>query len=95
MPTPSLIAGLEVVEHVAEGDRQTASLHTCLAHSANPTSNLSADELLLLLGHQDSYEAAMWVDILRSRVEAIGQFKNLTRADRSRGRLVACRRTIG
>lgn len=42
---------------------------------------VSAPELLRLLGMQDAYESALWVDILRSRVEAIGQFRNLTRAD--------------
>ena len=44
-------------------------------------SDLDADQLLELLGAQDEYEAALWVDILRSRVEAIRQFENLTEAD--------------
>ncbi len=44
-------------------------------------SDLNADQLLELLGAQDEYEAALWVDILRSRVEAIRQFENLTEID--------------
>jgi hypothetical protein len=42
---------------------------------------VSAPELLRLLGIQDAYESALWIDILRSRVEAISQFRNLTTAD--------------
>lgn len=42
---------------------------------------VTAPELLRLLGLQDSYESALWVDILRSRVEAIDQFRNLTKAN--------------
>ena len=41
-------------------------------------SHVTAEELLPLLGQQDAYEAGFWVDILRSRVEAIDQFRNLT-----------------
>jgi hypothetical protein len=44
-------------------------------------SSVNANDLLALLGRQDFYESAMWADILRSRVEAIGQFKNLTKAN--------------
>ncbi len=44
-------------------------------------SDLNADQLLELLGAQEEYEAALWVDILRSRVEAIRQFENLTEID--------------
>lgn len=47
----------------------------------NNLSTLTATELLPLLGQQDSYEAGLWVDILRSRVEAIGQFRHLTKGD--------------
>lgn len=43
--------------------------------------NLSAAELLSVLATQDTYEAGLWVDILRSRVEAIVGFRNLTSAD--------------
>lgn len=42
---------------------------------------VTAADLLPLLGAQDAYEAGLWVDILRSRVEAISQFRNLTKAD--------------
>lgn len=38
-------------------------------------------ELLRLLGMQDAYEAGLWADILRSRVEAISQLRNLTDKD--------------
>lgn len=41
-------------------------------------STVTADQLLPLLGQQDAYEAGLWIDILRSRVEAIDQFRNLT-----------------
>lgn len=44
-------------------------------------SKVTARELLPLLGQQDSYEAGLWVDILRSRVEAIEQFRHLTDED--------------
>lgn len=40
--------------------------------------DVTAEKLLPLLGRQDTYEAGLWVDILRSRVEAIEQFQNLT-----------------
>lgn len=43
--------------------------------------NVTASDLLPLLGQQDAYEAGLWVDILRSRVEAIEQFRHLTNAD--------------
>ncbi|MEK6274317.1 MAG: hypothetical protein AABM30_03170 [Actinomycetota bacterium] len=42
---------------------------------------MTATDLLPLLGRQDEYEAALWVDILRTRVEAIGQFRNLTKTN--------------
>lgn len=44
-------------------------------------SDVTAESLLPLLGAQSSYEAGLWVDILRSRVEAISQFRNLKKAD--------------
>ncbi len=40
--------------------------------------NFSAVDLLNVLSKADSYEAGLWVDILRSRVEAISGFRNLT-----------------
>lgn len=42
---------------------------------------VTAEKLLPLLGQQDAYEAGMWIDILRSRVEAIAQFQNLADAN--------------
>lgn len=44
-------------------------------------SKVTAEDLLPLLGRQDEYEAGLWVDILRSRVEAIEQFQNLSNAN--------------
>ncbi|MDI3242237.1 ATP-binding protein [Arthrobacter sp. AL08] len=41
-------------------------------------SNVTAQDLLPLLGQQDAYEAGLWSDILRSRVEAIEQLQGLT-----------------
>lgn len=40
-------------------------------------SEVTAETLLPLLGRQDAYEAGLWVDILRSRVEAIERFRGL------------------
>ncbi len=48
------------------------------AEDLNHLSQLTATELLPLLGRQDAYEAGLWADILRSRVEAIQQFQNLS-----------------
>lgn len=44
-------------------------------------SNVTALDLLPLLADQDSYEAGLWVDILRSRVQAISKFRDLTTDD--------------
>ena len=52
-----------------------------VSKSLDELAEVTASDLLRLLGKQDAYESALWVDILRSRVEAIGQFRNLTRAD--------------
>ncbi len=52
-----------------------------VAKELDDLAQVSPSELLRLLGMQDSYESALWVDILRSRVEAIGQFRSLTRAN--------------
>lgn len=43
--------------------------------------DINAEQLLELLGVQDEYETALWGDILRSRVEAIRRFENLTEID--------------
>lgn len=43
--------------------------------------SFSATDLLNVLMKADSYESGLWTDILRSRVEAIGKFRNLTSAD--------------
>ncbi len=42
---------------------------------------VAASDLLPLLGEQAAYEEGLWVDILRSRVESIAQFENLTQTD--------------
>ncbi|GAA0353763.1 BbrUII/HgiDII family restriction enzyme [Micropruina glycogenica] len=44
-------------------------------------SRMTAEDLLALLGRQAEYEAGLWVDILRSRIEAIDQFQNLSDAN--------------
>jgi hypothetical protein len=49
-----------------------------VAKELDDLAQVSAPELLRLLGMQDSYESALWIDILRSRVEAIEQFRNLS-----------------
>jgi Histidine kinase-, DNA gyrase B-, and HSP90-like ATPase len=41
-------------------------------------SNVTAEDLLPILGAQDSYEEALWGDILRSRVDAISEFRSIT-----------------
>ncbi|KAB2347240.1 BbrUII/HgiDII family restriction enzyme [Actinomadura rudentiformis] len=43
--------------------------------------SLTAVDLLPVLASQETYEAALWVDILRSRVEAISKFKEITSND--------------
>jgi hypothetical protein len=44
-------------------------------------SSVTASDLLPLLGQQDAYEAGLWVDILRSRVQAIEKLQDLTDAN--------------
>jgi Histidine kinase-, DNA gyrase B-, and HSP90-like ATPase len=44
-------------------------------------SSVTAENLLPLLGQQGTYEAGLWVDILRSRVEAIDKLASLTDKD--------------
>jgi Histidine kinase-, DNA gyrase B-, and HSP90-like ATPase len=43
--------------------------------------DFGAYDLLGVLAKADSYESGLWVDILRSRVESISQFRNLTSAN--------------
>lgn len=84
------IASIEL-EKAAENDRVSLFRSGVLAferiglrkvaEDLNNLSTLTATELLALLGQQDSYEAGLWVDILRTRVEAIAQFRNLTNTD--------------
>lgn len=51
------------------------------AEQLDSLSDVSAESLLVLLGNQDDYEAALWADILKSRIQAISQFRCLTQAD--------------
>ena len=51
------------------------------AERLDKLSSIDAENLLELLGDQDEYEAALWIDILRSRIQAIMQFQHLTRID--------------
>jgi len=44
-------------------------------------SAVTAKDLLPLLGQQDIYEEALWGDILRSRVDAIERFRDITEAN--------------
>lgn len=44
-------------------------------------SGIVAEDLLPLLGAQGAYEDGLWIDILRSRVEAIEKFQDLTDAN--------------
>lgn len=43
--------------------------------------DVTAENLLPLLGQQDAYEEALWGDIVRSRLEAIERFQGLTEAN--------------
>lgn len=52
-----------------------------IADDLDQLSTVTAAELLPLLGQQDVYEEALWGDILRSRVEAISKFRDLTDAN--------------
>ena len=85
------IAGLEIEGRNASADRAAlmrsgvlAFARVGLRESAEQLellSNVTALDLLPLLGQQDAYEAGLWVDILRSRVDAISKFQDLTNAD--------------
>lgn len=48
------------------------------AHQLENLKSLDSDHLLPLLVNQDYYEAALYGDIIRSRIEAIRKFKDLT-----------------
>jgi hypothetical protein len=52
-----------------------------LADGLDQLSSVKAEDLLSLLGQQDVFEEALWGDILRSRVEAIEKFRDITDAD--------------
>ncbi|WP_370970095.1 ATP-binding protein [Amycolatopsis sp. cg9] len=43
--------------------------------------SMKAEDLLPVLAEQDSYESALYIDILKSRLEAISSFRDLTDAD--------------
>jgi hypothetical protein len=85
------IAGLELEGKSAASDRAAlmrsgvlAFARVGLRDSAEQLellSSVTAVDLLPLLGQQDAYEAGLWVDILRSRVDAIAKFQDLTSAD--------------
>lgn len=47
------------------------------ADDLDQLASVDAEQLLKLLGAQGEYEASLWVDILRSRVESIQQLKTL------------------
>jgi hypothetical protein len=44
-------------------------------------SNVTLEDVLPILAAQEIYEEALWGDILRSRVDAINEFRALTRSD--------------
>ncbi|MFS0715220.1 ATP-binding protein [Microbacterium sp. 2P01SA-2] len=85
------IAGLELEGKNAESDRAAlfrsgvlAFARVGLRKSADDLEKLSsvnAVDLLPLLGQQDVYEAGLWVDILRSRIDAIEKLQTLTDDD--------------
>ena len=68
----SLLNGILAFERV--GLRQSITDLEALA-------NFNSTDLLNVLTKADSYEAGLWVDILRSRVEAISKLRDLTSAD--------------
>lgn len=84
------IAGLEF-EKSAEGQRADLLRSGILAFARvglrkatkdlDALSRVTAEDILPLMGQQDQYEAGLWVDILRSRVEAISAFEELASAD--------------
>ncbi|WP_175441561.1 BbrUII/HgiDII family restriction enzyme [Micromonospora humi] len=85
------IASLEFEGKSAAKDRNTLFRSGILAfervglreviEDLDNLSSMTAVDLLPVLARQDSYEAALWVDILRSRLEAISKFKEITSDD--------------
>lgn len=85
------IAGLELEGKRAIEDRSTLFRSGILAFARvglresteqlDLLSAVTAIDLLPLLGQQSEYEAGLWVDILRSRIEAIQKFQDLTDAN--------------
>lgn len=85
------IASLEIEKKVEKQDRAALFRSGVLAFERvglrqaatdlEQLSSVTASDLLPLLGAQDAYEAGLWVDILRSRIEAIDKFRTLTSTD--------------
>ncbi len=85
------VASLELERATAAEDRATLFRSGILAFERvglrqsaaelEQLSRVTAIDLLPLLGAQKEYEAGLWVDILRSRVEAISKFRAIVDAD--------------
>lgn len=85
------IAGLELEGKESETDRKELFRSGILAFERvglreaitdlEQLSTLTAVDLLPVLARQSDYESALWVDILRGRVNAISQFQELSSAD--------------
>lgn len=85
------IAGLELEGKDAGKDRTTLFRSGILAferlglrettEDLDNLSSITAVDLLPLLGQQETYEAGLWVDILRSRIEAVSHLQNLKNKD--------------
>ena len=85
------IAGLELEGKSATADRnaifrsgilafERVGLRQVIEDLENLTS-LTAVDLLPVLASQESYEAALWGDILRSRLESIAKFREISSAN--------------
>lgn len=85
------IAGLELEGRAEKKDRATLFRSGILAferlglrqttEDLENLTSMQAVDLLPLLASQESYESALWVDILRSRLEAISKLRLITRGD--------------
>ncbi len=85
------IAGLDLEGKDAGKDRTTLFRSGILAferlglrettEDLDNLSSIHAVDLLPLLGQQETYEAGLWVDILRSRIEAVSHLQNLKNTD--------------